>query len=161
MITCYFDAQTKVKLRHLTANALVLDKNKKLLLVKRSPNSIVQPDKWTIPGGYLDHGETLHQGVIREVFEESGWQIKPGPLFRINDNPLRKGDELKQNVTLIFLAKPLNQTGHFDHEVSKIKWFDLDNLPSSSEIAFDHYHDLVLFKKHLIKPFDLPLFGQD
>jgi ADP-ribose pyrophosphatase YjhB (NUDIX family) len=37
---------------------------------------------WAMPGGGLDAGESLHEGVQREVREETGWtDIEPGPLL--------------------------------------------------------------------------------
>ena len=156
MITCYFNDKTKVKLRHVTVNALIVKANK-ILLVKRSPKSFREPNKWTIPGGYLDHNENLHQGLTREIMEESGYTIKIGKLFRINDNPYRKGDAGKQNVTIIFLATPIKKVGKFDHEISEIKWFDLNKLPQEKNTAFDHYQDFILLKKYLKKTFPLPI----
>lgn len=158
MITCYFDDKTKVSLRHITVNGLVLDGNK-ILLVKRSSKSFREPNKWTIPGGYLTRDENMKQGVVREILEESGYKTKLIKLFRINDNPIRRGDKEKQNVTIIFLMKPIKKVSGFDHEISEIKWFDLNKLPQSDEIAFDHEHDLELIKKYLKKPFELPLFS--
>lgn len=32
-------------------------------------------DKWTLPAGYLENGETLEQGAARETLEESGYQV--------------------------------------------------------------------------------------
>jgi 8-oxo-dGTP diphosphatase len=39
-----------------------------------------QPDKscgntWGIPGGKVDKGQTAQEGVLRELFEETGWTI--------------------------------------------------------------------------------------
>jgi len=157
MITCYFPGKKKVSLRHITVNGLVIDKNK-LLLVKRNSKSFKEPNKWTIPGGYLKKDENMKQGLIREVLEETGYQAKVGPLFHINDNPYRKGDEKKQNVTFLFLMKSIKKIKDFDHEISAVKWFDLNNLPKEEETAFDHFQDFILLKKYLKKPFKLPIF---
>jgi len=159
MITCYYDDKTKVKLRHITVNALLV-KGNKVLLAKRSPKAFREPNKWTVPGGYLDHHETMAQGLIREIKEETGYKIIPKEIFVINDNPKRKGDKVKQNVTFIYLVKVIKKTGHHDHEISAIKWFNLNHLPSAKEIAFDHAKDLRLLKQHLKKPFQLPIFTQ-
>lgn len=159
MITCYFDDKTKVKLRHITVNAFLV-KGNKVLLAKRSPKAFREPNKWTVPGGYLDHHETMSQGLIREIKEETGYKIIPKQLFIINDNPNRTGDLKKQNVTFIFLVKVIKKTGHHDHEISVVKWFDLDNLPQDKEIAFDHSTDLKLLKQHLNNPLKLPIFTQ-
>ncbi|MDH5408694.1 MAG: NUDIX hydrolase [Gammaproteobacteria bacterium] len=46
----------------------------KILLIKRDrpPNQ----GQWAIPGGRLKTGETLQQAAEREIFEETGLQIK-------------------------------------------------------------------------------------
>ena len=35
---------------------------------------------WLVPGGGLEHGETLHEAAAREVLEETGYQAEVGPL---------------------------------------------------------------------------------
>lgn len=54
--------------------AVVLDDAGRVLLVKRGR----QPAKglWGLPGGLLDLGEPLQQGVVREVWEETGIEIE-------------------------------------------------------------------------------------
>jgi 8-oxo-dGTP pyrophosphatase MutT (NUDIX family) len=49
----------------------------KILLLKRSPTDKSHPNTWWLPGGHLEKGETLEQGVIREVFEESDILLDP------------------------------------------------------------------------------------
>jgi 8-oxo-dGTP diphosphatase len=49
-----------------------------VLLVK--PN---YRDLWSLPGGMLDDGEPPHEGCRREVEEEIGLQITPGPLLTV------------------------------------------------------------------------------
>jgi 8-oxo-dGTP diphosphatase len=41
--------------------------------------------RWTLPGGTLEVGETLEQGVIREVHEETGLQVEVGPVIKVFD----------------------------------------------------------------------------
>lgn len=40
---------------------------------------------WTPPGGGLEFGETLHNGVIREVLEETGLIVEPRYLMYISE----------------------------------------------------------------------------
>ena len=40
---------------------------------------------WLLPGGGQKHGETLHDALRREVLEETGLQITPGPLIHIRE----------------------------------------------------------------------------
>jgi 8-oxo-dGTP diphosphatase len=58
------------------AAALFTDPAGRVLLVK--PN---YRDHWSLAGGILDHGEAPHAGCRREVAEELGLDIEPGPLL--------------------------------------------------------------------------------
>ncbi len=59
---------------------LVLDGGK-VLLVKRAK----QPSRgeWSIPGGLVELGETLHEAVVREVHEETGLIVEPQALVKL------------------------------------------------------------------------------
>lgn len=46
----------------------------KVLLLKRHPQK-VEGNKWGIPGGKIDEGESPKAAIIRESFEEMGWNI--------------------------------------------------------------------------------------
>ena len=58
------------------AGALFTDADGRVLLVK--PN---YRDHWSLPGGILEQGEPPHEACRREVQEELGLDIAPGPLL--------------------------------------------------------------------------------
>jgi len=60
------------------AAALFTNQAGMVLLVK--PN---YRDHWSLAGGILEHGEPPHVGCRREVSEEIGLDIEPGPLLVI------------------------------------------------------------------------------
>lgn len=154
MITCFFESGDKVSLRHITAGS-ILYKDNKILLVKRA-DFLLEGGKWCLPGGYLDRDETLEQGVLREVKEESGYEGKITGLLRINSNPNRPKED-RQNVDFVFLMEAGNNVQEPDHESVEIKWFRLDDLPPVAEFAFDHYDNVILYKKYLQDKFALPV----
>ena len=153
MITCYFENQNKVSLRHVVVDNLLIDGNK-ILLVKRGPK-YSEPHKWALPGGFVDRDETTAEAAVREIREETGYQSKVVDLFRIIDHPDRPKED-RQNISFIYLVKPIKKVGDFDHEITNTKWFDLNKLPKVSDFAFDHYTNIKLYKKYLKKPFKLP-----
>lgn len=154
MINCTFENGKKASLRHAVADVLLIDGNK-ILLVKRAAH-LSNPNKWTIIGGYADRNETVEECAKREALEETGFQVEIISLFKINDYPDRKGED-RQNISFIFLAKPVKQVKEADIESSQIRWFNLDKLPPSDEFAFDHFEQIQLYLQYLKKPFALPL----
>ncbi len=64
------------------AAAIFTDPAGRVLLVK--PN---YRDHWSLPGGIIDEAEPPHECCRREVEEEIGLQITPGPLLVIDWSP--------------------------------------------------------------------------
>lgn len=47
---------------------------------------------WSLPGGALELGETTAEGVIREVFEETGVRVNPVEIVATLDRIVRDDD---------------------------------------------------------------------
>lgn len=156
MITCYFENQNKTSLRHVVVDNLLID-NHKILLVNRGPK-YSEPNKWALPGGFVDRDETTKEATLREILEETGYQAKVVKLFRIIDNPNRRHED-RQNISLVYICKPLKKVGESDHEIAKTDWFNLNNLPPAKDIAFDHLSNIKLYLAHLKKPVALPILS--
>lgn len=60
----------------LSIKVVLLDQEKRRLLLKRSMASKNNPGKWDLPGGKLDPGEDFEDGIRREVREETGLEIR-------------------------------------------------------------------------------------
>ena len=48
--------------------------------------------RWSLPGGAVELGETLHEGLQRELQEEIGLQTRVGPLIELLDRITRDSD---------------------------------------------------------------------
>ena len=63
------------------AAAIFDEAGEKVLVIKRRENG-----KWEPPGGVLELGETIEDGLRREVREETGAEIAVGPLTGVYKN---------------------------------------------------------------------------
>jgi 8-oxo-dGTP diphosphatase len=76
--------------------AVVVDDCGRVLLIKRA----TEPMKghWSLPGGLLELGETLSDGVKREVFEETGLFVEPEAIVEVVDRIYRNSDGKQSQV---------------------------------------------------------------
>ncbi len=142
MITCTFEGGSKASLRHVVVHAIV-EQNQALLLVRRARH-LPEGGKWGLPGGFLDRDESLTQGVLRELREETGWEGQIVRLLCINSRPERPRED-RQNVAFDFIIAPLRRAGEPDDESSDVEWIPIDHLPPLDSLAFDHGDSIWLY----------------
>lgn len=159
MISCTFESGHKATkgLRHVTVGAIAINQDKRVLLVKRA-EGMHNGGKYTIPGGFLDRGESTAEGTLRELKEETGYDGEILNLFRINDNPNRPKED-RQNVDFLYLVKIVGGKETENKEISKIFWVSKDDLPGDEEFAFDHRESILKCFNYLANDFPLPIFG--
>ncbi|MFD0679288.1 MULTISPECIES: NUDIX domain-containing protein [unclassified Paenibacillus] len=115
--------------------ALII-KDNSILLVEYEDNGI----HYNLPGGGAEPGETVIDGVIREVYEETAAEVEVGPLALVYEFAPHKqsGEYLptdKHGIHLIFEctlkdhSKP-QMPQHPDPNQSAVKWIALDELDS-------------------------------
>lgn len=153
MINCTFENGKQTSLRHVVVHAIV-EKDGKLLLVKRSPD-LLEGGKWSLPAGFLERDETAAAGALRELQEETGWKGEVAALFLIKTDPNRPHED-RQNVSFHYLVKPIRQTGIGDQESTEVAWISITNLPPSETLAFDHGEAIDLYLTYRHTPFPLP-----
>lgn len=67
---------TPAKPFSLSVKAVILDRDGRCLLLKRSSSSRAHVGRWDFPGGKLDHGEDFEAALLREVEEETGLRVR-------------------------------------------------------------------------------------
>ena len=66
--------------------AIILDRDRVLLVERGRPPL---QGFWSLPGGVLETGETLEEGVRREIREETGLEIRPRAVVEIFERIMR------------------------------------------------------------------------
>jgi 8-oxo-dGTP diphosphatase len=107
--------------RHVLGVAgVVVDDVGRALVVQRR-----EPVRWEIPGGALEAGERLLDGLAREVREEVGLAVEPLALTGVYQN-MRLGP-----VALVFLCRRLGGRERLSDETRDWRWLaraELDGL---------------------------------
>ncbi|MFQ5603894.1 MAG: NUDIX hydrolase [bacterium] len=99
----------------------------KVLLCKRA----IEPRKglWTLPSGFLENGENVEQGAMRETREEANAEVQIIRLFAVYSLP-----QLGQ-IYLQFLSDLINLDYHPGMESEEVKLFSKEDIPWE-QIAF-------------------------
>jgi 8-oxo-dGTP diphosphatase len=61
---------------HRAVSALMIEHGR-VLMVRRGPTRAWAPDRWDLPGGHVEQGETEHDALVREAREELGVTLLP------------------------------------------------------------------------------------
>lgn len=106
----------------------IIEKEGKYLLVQEAKKKCYE--KWNFPAGHLDFNESLKQGAIREIKEETGCDDKLDGVCYVANRILE--DDLF--VMIVFNAKLINENIEFDkEEILDVKWFDYDEIVNKME----------------------------
>ena len=101
----------------------VIEKDGKYLLVQEAKKSCYK--KWNIPAGHLDFKETISEGAIREIKEETGYDVELTGIVFIGNRILE--DDLF--LMIIFSTKLLSHNIEFDKtEILDVQYFDYDEI---------------------------------
>lgn len=99
----------------------------KILLVK-------EKGKWSLPGGWVDVGESVYSNTIKEVKEESGFDVMPLRLIAVQDRSKHNKPPYAYGVCKIFVMCEL-LGGKFEEnaETEKSDFFSIRELPELAE----------------------------
>ena len=117
--------------------AIIVDDGR-VLLVKRGHAPLA--GEWSVPGGVLELGETVREGVVREVLEETGLTVETLELLGVFDRVVRDLDErtLYHYVLIDFLCQRVSGELCAAGDADEARWFsaeELANLPLAKDTA--------------------------
>ena len=117
------------------AAAIILNEKGQILLQSRADR-----DKWGLPGGCQELGERFEDTIIREIKEETNLNVREEDLELIGivsgnsrRNEYPNGDVVINN-TVLYCVRKYNGELKCNSESKEMKFFDLNNLPSSNKL---------------------------
>jgi ADP-ribose pyrophosphatase YjhB (NUDIX family) len=123
----------------------IIEKDSKILLIRRKN----EPFKGmlSIPGGFINEGETAEEAMKREAREETMLETEPIQILGVYSDPKR--DLRMHTLSITFIARPVGGSEKASDDASSVEWFDLADLDSDQKLAFDHAKILADFKRWL------------
>ncbi|WP_336922867.1 NUDIX hydrolase [Aquipuribacter sp. SD81] len=111
--------------------AAVTDEQGRLLLIHKTDN-----DLWALPGGGHEVGESISDTVVREVKEETGYDVEVTDIVGTYTNPRHvmayDDGEVRQQFSICFRAKLVGGQARTSSESKAVEWVDVsrvDELP--------------------------------
>lgn len=143
--------EIKEIVREPTAGGIVFrptadNKDIEILLIQDSK------DRWTIPKGHIEPGETAKQTAVREIGEESGLKEVEvlGWLGKIHFK-YRRADKLVLMTTQVYLVQSLDKNERPTKEkwMNGIRWFSFNEALDAIEYA--DIEKLMLIAKRRVR----------
>jgi ADP-ribose pyrophosphatase YjhB (NUDIX family) len=116
---------TSQESRHSVSVAGVIINDGRALLIQRRDNA-----HWEPPGGVLEPGETIEEGLRREVREETGLEVEPVALTGVYKNMKRC------IVALVFRCRAINGHLTINSEVADFHWALRDDIATMMSDAY-------------------------
>jgi 8-oxo-dGTP diphosphatase len=87
--------------------------------------------RWSIPGGTLEVGETIAEGIIRELAEETGIQVRILDLIEVFERIFRDASGRVQYhfVILDYLCEVMSGMARAGGDAVDVAWAREDELP--------------------------------
>lgn len=111
-------------LHSVSVAGVTLDSGR-VLLIKRRDNG-----QWQAPGGVLELDETVEEGVIREVLEETGVRVEVERLTGVYKNMCRGV------VALVFRCQAVSGEAAPSEEASEVAWVPVEEALQQMPVSF-------------------------
>ena len=93
---------------------------------------------WSLPGGVLEVGESLAEGVVREVEEETGLRVEVVELVELLDRIHREEGRVRYHYVIAdYLFRVLGGEPRAASDAEAVKWVERAEWNSHSALLLD------------------------
>jgi ADP-ribose pyrophosphatase YjhB (NUDIX family) len=141
-----FSAQPGYATTKVDVRGAVVREGRILLVQER------RDQRWCMPGGWADVGERPSDMVAREVWEESGFRVRPARIIGVFDaNRGNRPLECYHAYKIVFFCDITGGEARDSDETMAVDFFDFDALPPLSTDRTSDRH-LAEVQAHLRDP---------
>jgi mutator protein MutT len=128
--------QREYPLAPLVGVGAVVVERGRVLLVRRGTEPM--KGRWSLPGGLLELGESLTEGVVREVREETGLVVEPVELIELLDRIYREGERVRYHYVIAdYLCRVLGGELRAASDAAEVRWVERAEWNSHSALNID------------------------
>ena len=114
----------------VAVGAVVIDEDR-VLLVRRGQEPL--KGEWSLPGGVLELGESLEDGVRREVLEETGLMIEPLAVVEVLSSITREAEAVRYHYVIIdYLCRVESGALACASDVCDARWVAREDLKTAA-----------------------------
>ncbi|MDP2930843.1 MAG: NUDIX domain-containing protein [bacterium] len=133
----------------IVINAVVANKEGKILLIQRGLQEEHGPGTWSVPGGKLEFEgivyEALQKTATKEVLEEVGIEIED-EMHLIANNTFQHNEDALQVIAIVFLCHYKSGEPKPSEEATVVRWI------GPEEIEEFEFHNINV-KNYVLKGF--------
>lgn len=133
--------------------AVVRDREGRVLLIHKTDN-----DMWALPGGGHEIGESISDAVVREVKEETGYDVEVDRLTGTYSNPghlmAYEDGEVRQQFSIAFTARLVGGEARLSSESKRVEWIRPDDIA-----ALPMHPSMRLRLQHALEDREAPYVG--
>ena len=119
----------------LAVGAVVVDRGR-VLLVRRGKEPL--KGHWSLPGGALELGESLEEGLVREVREETGLAVEAVELIELLDRIHREGERVRYHYVIAdYLCRVVGGEVQAGSDADAVRWVERVEWSSPSALKLD------------------------
>jgi len=114
----------------------VIVEAERVLLVRRGAEPL--KGHWSLPGGLLEVGESLTEGVKREVLEETGLMVEPVELIELIDKIHREDNRVRYHYVIAdYLCRVTGGVLRAASDADAVRWVERAEWNSHSALKLE------------------------
>ncbi len=119
----------------MAVGAVVVERGRVLVVRRGNPPLM---GLWSLPGGALELGESLEDGLVREVREETGLTVEAVELVELLDRIHREGERVRYHYVIAdYLCRVAGGELKAASDADAVRWVERAEWNSHSALKLD------------------------